>query len=36
MASAVTQSPTPPTETPEQDRMLKALAWLEIHRKQLM
>lgn len=36
MASAVTQSPTPPTETPEQDRMLNALAWLEIHRKHLL
>ncbi|MGE3311220.1 MAG: tetratricopeptide repeat protein [Limisphaerales bacterium] len=36
MASAVTQTPTPPTEAPEQDRMLNALAWVEIHRKQLM
>lgn len=36
MASAVTQSPTPPAEAQEQDRLLNVLAWLEIHRKHLL
>jgi len=36
MASAVTQSPTPPAEAQQQDRLLNVLAWLEIHRKHLL
>lgn len=36
MASAVTQTPTPPTETPPPDRMLNLMAWLELHRQHLV
>src|SRR6188508_2182381 len=36
MASAVTQTSQQPAATPERDRMLNVLAWLEIHRGQLL